>query len=34
MIDGQNLFDQPAKNYVITPNNIQKIATVQGDDYT
>ena len=30
MIDGKNFFDQPAKS----SNNIRKIATGQGDDYT
>ena len=34
MIDGKNLFDQPVKNYKITYENINKIATGQGDDYT
>ena len=34
MIDGQSLFDQPVKNDLITYDNIRKIATVQGDDYT
>ena len=34
MIDGQNLFDQPIRNDLITYDNIQKIATGQGDDYT
>ena len=33
MIDGRNFFDQRVKNYQRT-HNIQKIATVQGDDYT
>ena len=32
MIDGQNFFDQPVKNILIT--YIRKIATGQGDDYT
>ena len=30
----KNLFDQPVKNYLRRNENIQKIATVQGDDYT
>ena len=34
MIDGKNFFDQPTKNDKITYNNIRKIATGQGDDYT
>ena len=34
MIDGQNFFDQSVKNNLITYNNIQNIATGQGDDYT
>ena len=34
MIDGKNLFDQPVKNDNVTYENIRKIATSQGDDYT
>ena len=34
MIDGKNLFDQLVKNDLITYENIQKIATDLGDDYT
>ena len=34
MPDGQNLFDQPIRNNLITYDNIWKIATDQGDDYT
>ena len=34
MIDGQNFFDQPIRNNFITYDNIRKIATCQGDDYT
>ena len=34
MINGKNFFDQPLKNYKITYENILKIATGQGDDYT
>ena len=34
VIDGQNIFDQPVKNNLRTYNNILKIATGQGDDYT
>ena len=33
MIDGQNFFDQPIRNNLIT-YNIRKIATGQGGDYT
>ena len=34
MIDEWNFFDQPIKNDQITYDNIWKIATCQGDDYT
>ena len=34
MINGENLFDQPIKNNKVTYENIRKIATGQGDDYT
>ena len=35
MLDGRNFFDQPVKNNLRTyNNNIQKIATGQGDNYT
>ena len=34
MIDWQNLFDQLVKDNLITHENIRKIATDQGDDYT
>ena len=34
MIDGQNFFDQPIRRNLITYDNIRKIATGQGDDYT
>ena len=34
MIDGRNFFDQPVKDNLITYDNIRKIATGQGDDYT
>ena len=34
IIDGQNIFDQPAKNNIKTNNKILKITTAQGDDYT
>ena len=34
MIDGKNFFDQPIKDNKVTYENIRKIATGQGDDYT
>ena len=34
MINGRNFFDQPVKNDLRIYNNIQKIASGQGDDYT
>ena len=34
MIYGQNVFDQPIRNDLITYDNIRKLATGQGDDYT
>ena len=34
MIDGKNVFDQPVKNDKVTYENIRKITTGQGDDYT
>ena len=34
MVDGKNFFDQPIKNNKTTYENIRKIATGQGDDYT
>ena len=34
MIDGKNFFDQPIKNDKVTYENITKIATRKGDDYT
>ena len=34
MIDGKNFFDQPLTNKSKTFENIRKIATVKGDDYT
>ena len=33
MIDGQNFFEQLAKNYIRTYDNIQKITTGQRNDY-
>ena len=34
MIDGRKFFDQPIKSDLKTYDNIRKIATGQGDDYT
>ena len=34
VINGENFFDQPIKNKKITYDNITKIATGYGDDYT
>ena len=34
MIDGENVFDQPINSNIKTYENIRKIATGQGDDYT
>ena len=34
MISGENFFDQPIENNKVTYENIRKIATGQGDDYT
>ena len=34
MINGENFFDQPKKDNEVTYENIRKIATGQGDDYT
>ena len=34
MIDGKNFFDQPIRNDKVTYENIRKIVTGQGDDYT
>ena len=34
MIDGKNIFNRPGENKKITFENIRKIATSQGDDYT
>ena len=33
-IDGRNFFNQPINNDIKTYENIRKIATGQGDDYT
>ena len=34
MIDGRKFFNQPIKNDSKTHDNIKKIRTGQGDDYT
>ena len=34
MINGENFFDQLVKNNKVTYENIRKIVTGQGDDYT
>ena len=34
MINGENFFDQPIKNNKVTYENIRRIATGKGDDYT
>ena len=34
IIDGQNVFDQPIRNNLITYDSIRKMTTGQGDDYT
>ena len=34
MINGRNFFDKPVKSNLITYDNIRKIATGQGYDYT
>ena len=34
MIDGKTFFDQPINNEPKTYENIRKIATGKGDDYT
>ena len=34
VINAENFFDQPIKNNKLTYDNIRKIATGQGDDYT
>ena len=34
IIDGKNFFDKPVKSDMRTYDNIHKIATGQGDDYT
>ena len=34
MFNGENFFDQPIKNNKVTYENIRKIVTGQGVDYT
>ena len=34
MTDGNNILDQPIKSNMITDDNIWKVSTRQGDDYT
>ena len=34
MINGENFFDQSVKDNKVTSENLRKIATGQGDDYT
>ena len=34
IVNGENFFDQPIKNNKVTYENVTKIATGQGDDYT
>ena len=34
MSDRKIFFDQPVKDNIVTYENIRKITTVQGDDYT
>ena len=34
MINGENFFNQSIKNNKVTYENIRRIATGQGDDYT
>ena len=34
IIDGQNVFDEPVKNDMRTYDDIQKLATCSGDNYT
>ena len=34
MIDGKNFFDQPMNSDLKTYENIRRISTGQGDDYT
>ena len=34
MINGENAFDQPIQNDTVTYENIRKICSGSGDDYT
>ena len=34
MIDGKNFFDQSVNNDIRTYDNIRKLSTIRGDDYT
>ena len=34
LTDGRNFFDQPEEDNLITYDNIRKITTAQGDNYT
>ena len=34
MINGENILDQPIKDNKVTCENIRKVATGKGDDYT
>ena len=34
MTDGKSIFDQSVKNNIRTYDNIRKISTGQGDEYT
>ena len=34
MINGKNVFDQPIKNNKVTYENVKKIASGHGEDYT
>ena len=33
MIDGQNFFDEPVNNNIMTYDKIRKVATGQGDNF-
>ena len=34
MINGENFFDQPIKDNKVVNENIRKVVTGKGDDYT
>ena len=34
MINGENFFDEPIKDNTVTYENIRKVATGKGDNYT